>query len=42
MTWAVVSGSARAQNIPVVTGDHWTQSTEQMTKAYTLGIANAV
>ena len=42
MMLAVVSGSARAQEIPVVTGDHWAQSTEQMKKAYLLGIANTV
>jgi secreted protein with Ig-like and vWFA domain len=42
MMLAVVSGGARAQEIPVVTGDHWTQSTEQMKKAYLLGIANTV
>ncbi len=42
MALAVVSGGARAQEIPVVTGDHWTQSTEQMKKAYLLGIANFI
>ena len=39
---AVVSGSARAQEVPVVTGDHWTQSTDQVKKAYLLGIANVI
>lgn len=42
MVLAVASGSARAQEIPVVTGDHWTQSTEQVKKAYLLGIANSL
>jgi len=42
MMLAVVSGNARAQEIPVVTGDHWTQSTEQVKKAYLLGIANSL
>ena len=42
MMLAVASGSARAQEIPVVTGDHWTQSTEQVKKAYLLGIANSL
>ena len=39
---AVVSGSARAQEVPVVTGDHWTQSTDQVKKAYLMGIANVI
>ncbi len=42
MALAVVAGSARAQEVPLVTGAHWTQSTEQMKKAYLIGIANAV
>ena len=42
MMLAVVSGSARAQEVPVVTGDHWTQSTDQVKKAYLLGIANVI
>ncbi|WP_019450434.1 hypothetical protein [Cupriavidus sp. BIS7] len=33
---------ARAQEIPLVTGKQWTQSTEQMKKAYLVGIANLV
>ena len=42
MMLAVVSGSARAQEVPVVTGDHWTQSTDQVKKAYLMGIANVI
>ena len=42
MMLTAVSGGVRAQEIPVVTGDHWTQSTEQMKKAYLLGIANFI
>jgi len=42
MVLAFASGSARAQEVPVVTGDHWTQSTEQVKKAYLVGIANAI
>jgi len=42
MMLTAVSGGVRAQEIPVVTGDHWTQSTEQMKKAYLLGIANVI
>jgi hypothetical protein len=39
---AVMSGIARAQEIPLVTGEHWTKSSEEMKKAYLLGIANIV
>jgi hypothetical protein len=35
-------GGAHAQEIPVVTGDLWTKSSEQLKKAYLIGIANAV
>ena len=39
---AVATGSARAQEIPLVTGEHWTKSTAEMKKAYLIGIANIV
>ena len=39
---AVISGVARAQEIPLVTGEHWTKSTAEMKKAYLIGIANIV
>jgi hypothetical protein len=42
MMLAVASGSARAQEVPVVTGELWTQSTDQVKKAYLVGIANAI
>ena len=35
-------GGAHAQEVPVVTGDLWTKSSEQVKKAYLIGIANAV
>lgn len=38
---ALGSGVARADDIPLVTGEHWTKSTDQMKKAYLIGIANA-
>ena len=41
-TFAAVCGSAFAQEIPIVTGELWTQSTEQVKKAYLVGIANTV
>lgn len=40
LTWTVATGAARAQEIPIVTGDHWSKSTEQVKKAYLVGIAN--
>ena len=42
MTLALAAGAARAQEIPVVTGDHWSKSTEQVKKAYLVGIANVL
>jgi hypothetical protein len=33
---------ARAQEVPLVTGEHWTKSTEELKKVYLIGIANAV
>jgi len=38
---AMACGVAQAQEIPVVTGEHWTQSSEQVKKAYLVGLANA-
>jgi len=42
MTLAMVWGTARADEVPLVTGKHWTDSSEQQKKAYLLGIANLV
>lgn len=39
---AMASGMARADEVPLVTGKQWTESTEQMKKAYLVGIANVV
>jgi len=33
---------AQAQEVPLVTGENWTTSSEQMKKAYLIGIANAI
>jgi len=41
-TFAAMCGSALAQEIPIVTGELWTQSTEQVKKAYLVGIANTI
>ena len=42
ITLAVVFGSARAQEVPLATGEHWMKSSEEMKKAYLIGIANIV
>jgi hypothetical protein len=42
MALMVISGVARAQEIPLITGEHWTKSSEDMKKAYLLGMANIV
>lgn len=42
MFLAVASGTARAQEIPLVTGEHWMKSSDEMKKAYLVGIANIV
>jgi hypothetical protein len=39
---AALSGAARAQEIPLITGEHWTKSTDEQKKAYLVGIANVV
>ena len=39
---ALISGGVRAQEIPLVTGEHWTKSTDEAKKAYLVGIANIV
>jgi hypothetical protein len=39
---AAAWGSAQAQEVPLVTGETWTASSEQLKKAYLIGIANAV
>src|SRR3954471_16467207 len=37
---ALASSTARAEDIPLVTGEHWTQSSGAVKKAYLVGIAN--
>ena len=39
---AMMSGSVRADEVPLITGEHWTKSSEQLKKAYLVGIANVV
>ncbi len=42
MVLAMVSGGARADEVPLITGEHWTQSTEQLKKVYLIGVANVI
>ena len=37
-----IGGVARADEVPLVTGEHWVKSTEQVKKAYLVGIANVL
>jgi hypothetical protein len=39
---SVASFGARAQEVAIVTGEHWTKSGNDLKKAYLLGIANLV
>jgi hypothetical protein len=41
-TLAMAWGTARADDVPLVTGEHWTKSSEQVKKAYLVGIANVL
>jgi hypothetical protein len=40
MALALVAVGARAQEIPLVTGEHWVKSSDDQKKAYLIGIAN--
>lgn len=42
MALTVGTNLAHADEIPLVTGKHWTESSDQMKKAYLVGIANLV
>jgi hypothetical protein len=39
---AALWGSARADEIPLITGEHWTKSSDDLKKAYLVGMANVV
>jgi hypothetical protein len=41
-TLAMASGVARAAEVPLVTGEQWTQSTTEVKKVYLIGIANTL
>ena len=42
MALALVWSSARADEVPLITGEHWTKSSEQLKKVYLIGIANII
>ena len=39
---ALAWSSVRADEVPIVTGEQWTKSSEQVKKAYLVGIANVL
>jgi hypothetical protein len=39
---ALAWGSARADDVPLISGQQWTQSTEQVKKVYLIGLANVM
>jgi hypothetical protein len=38
----LASGIARADEVPIVTGEHWARSSEEVKKAYLVGVANVL
>lgn len=41
-TLAMAGGMARADEVPLVTGEQWTKSTAEVKKVYLIGIANTL
>ena len=41
MALALLAGGTWAQEVPMVTGQHWTKSSPEVKKAYLVGLANA-
>ena len=42
ITLGIVWSTARAEEVPIITGKHWSESSEQLKKAYLVGVANAL
>ena len=42
MAFALAWSSARADEVPMITGEHWTKSSEQLKKVYLIGMANVI
>jgi hypothetical protein len=40
LSLALLGNGARAQSVPIVTGEQWTTSSDEAKKAYLVGIAN--
>ncbi|HSC98770.1 MAG TPA: hypothetical protein VLI21_07700 [Casimicrobiaceae bacterium] len=38
----LLTGTARADDVPMVTGEHWVKSSDEAKKAYLIGIANVL
>ena len=38
----LAGGNVRAQEVPLITGEHWTRSNEQLKKVYLIGVANVI
>jgi len=36
------AGTTRAEELPIVTGEHWTHSSEELQKVYLVAIANVI
>jgi hypothetical protein len=42
VTLAALAGAVRADEVPLVTGEHWTKSSDELKKVYLVGIANVI
>jgi hypothetical protein len=42
LTFAMMGNVARAESIPIVTGEQWTTSSDEAKKAYLVGVANVL
>jgi hypothetical protein len=40
--WLVLTGTANADEVPMVTGEHWVKSSDELKKAYLIGVANVL
>ena len=38
----LATGTARADEVPIVTGEHWVKSSDELKKAYLIGVANVL
>jgi hypothetical protein len=42
VAFALIADTTRADEVPLVTGVHWTKSSEEAKKAYLIGVANVL